>query len=583
MLLIIAFTCTFLISLALTPVVRRVAHRFGRVAPPRKDRWHTKPTALFGGIAIFSAFLIGYLAFAPRIEHAHSIFLSATFLFITGLVDDLIQIKPHTKLIAQVIAASALVYSGAVITWAPYAFLNHIITIFWLVAITNAVNLLDNMDGLAGGISTISCVFLVITFLTNGQLTESLIPALLAGAVLGFLVFNFNPASIFMGDCGSMFLGFLLGGMALLSHGQLRSMTAALLAPVLLLLIPIFDTCLVTVTRKLSGRRISQGGRDHVSHRLVALGLSERRTVILLYLLATASSALASTLRVLRPEMALTFVAGFSLVFVFFGLYLGEVRVYELGQQPAGMSTIRVLFDFSHKRRIFEILLDIILVALAYHGAYLLRWDGDVPPQQFGILLRTVSLVILIHLFFFYLFGVYRGLWRYAGIDDLIVIAKAVIVSMATSMAVILTIYHFRGPSRGVFIVNALLLFFFVGASRLSFRLIGALISSHAKVHSDSKPVLIYGAGDRGELLIRELHSNPQYHCAPIGFIDDDERKCGRLLHGCPIFGSGALPDLIHKHSVSEVWISSSKVPESRLDSLRTTGVRLKRMRIDIE
>src|ERR1044072_6955462 len=148
------------------------------------------------------------------------------------------------------------------------------------------------MDGLAGGVSFISCLFLTITFLLNGQMTEAMLPALLGGAVLGFLAFNFSPASIFMGDCGSMFLGFMLSGTALLSAtGRFRNLASVLLTPVLILMIPIFDTCMVTITRKLSGRKISQGGRDHTSHRLVALGLSERRAVLVVYLFGAVTGA----------------------------------------------------------------------------------------------------------------------------------------------------------------------------------------------------------------------------------------------------------------------------------------------------
>src|ERR1044072_5281936 len=150
------------------------------------------------------------------------------------------------------------------------------------------------MDGLAGGVSFISCLFLTITFLLNGQMTEAMLPALVGGAVLGFLAFSFSPASIFMGDCGSMFLGFMLSGTALLSNtGRFRSVTSVLLTPVLILLIPIFDTCMVTVTRKLSGRPVSQGGRDHTSHRLVALGMTQRPAVIMVYFLAVLSGGLA--------------------------------------------------------------------------------------------------------------------------------------------------------------------------------------------------------------------------------------------------------------------------------------------------
>ena len=181
--------------------------------------------------------------------------------------------------------------------------------------------------------------------------------AVLGSAVLGFLVFNFNPASIFMGDSGSMFLGFMLSGTALLSEtGRFRGLTSVLLTPVLILLIPIFDTCVVTITRKLSGRPISQGGRDHTSHRLVALGMSERRAVLMLYAFAAVSGMLALMVRLLETSIAIAVVPAFALLALFLGLYLGQLRIYEDGEPPQGLRIINAFADFTYKRRIFEVL-----------------------------------------------------------------------------------------------------------------------------------------------------------------------------------------------------------------------------------
>src|SRR5205085_6011662 len=310
----LAFVCTFTLGVFLTVLARRAATRLGFVAAPRKDRWHQRPTALMGGVAIYAAFALGYVIFVPDMRASLPVLAGGTLLFATGLVDDRFAIKPHVKLALQLIAAVGVVYSGLHLPWVNYEWVNNFLTIFWLVGITNALNLLDNMDGLAGGIAVISCAFLVVTFLLNGQSAEAVLPALLGGAALGFLVFNFSPATIFMGDCGSMFLGFMLSGTALLANtARFRSLTSVLLTPALILLIPIFDTCMVTITRKLAGRPISQGGRDHTSHRLVALGVSERRAVLLLYLFAALSGALALLVRALDTTVVLALVPVFAL------------------------------------------------------------------------------------------------------------------------------------------------------------------------------------------------------------------------------------------------------------------------------
>ncbi|MBI1761225.1 MAG: hypothetical protein HYR56_07285 [Acidobacteria bacterium] len=574
---------TLLLSLGLTYLVRAQATRFGFVAAPRQDRWHQRPTALMGGIAIYAAFLTSYFWVFPHSPKMVAILVAGTLLFVTGLLDDLVQFKPYIKLVMQLVAAAITVYSGLRLQLTGSELLNDFITIFWLVGLTNAVNLLDNMDGLAGGISLIACVYLSLTFYLNGQVYEAMLTVLLAGALLGFLVFNFKPASIFMGDCGSMFLGYTLGGIALLSnYGFTRNLASVFLTPVLILMIPIFDTCLVTITRKGAGRPVSQGGRDHTSHRLVALGMSERKAVLVLYVLAAMSGALALLVRGARLEVTVLVASGFALTIIMLGLYLGKVRVYADGRHH-GNELVNVLKDFAYKRRVFEILLDFCLIVLAYFGAYLLRFESELPAEQWDIFIRTLPLIIAIQLLLFLAGGIYRGLWRYIGIDDFLALARAVGLGVAVSALMVFSAYRFRGPSRVVFIIDALLLLVFIAASRLSFRLFAALLVGQRVAQPNARPVLIYGAGDGGDFLIRELVNHPELHYRPIGFIDDDERKAGKLMRGYRIFSSALLPELVEEHGVSEVLVSSIKVPESKLDFLRGLGLAPKRLRIQLE
>jgi UDP-GlcNAc:undecaprenyl-phosphate/decaprenyl-phosphate GlcNAc-1-phosphate transferase len=382
---------------------------------------------------------------------------------------------------------------------------------------------------------------------------------------------------------------------------------------VLILTIPIFDTLVVAVTRKLSGRPVSQGGRDHTSHRLVALGMSERRATLLLYLFAALSGAMALAVRQMAIWGALALIVGFALSVLFVGLYLGKVGVYEgpsggagvlacevpgnshlteagregslrsQGFEATGGTLVDPFENFSHRRRIFEILLDTVLVALAYYSAYLLRFDGDMPGEQIAIFIRTLPPLVAIQILSFLIGGVYKGIWRYSGINELARLAVAVFVGASVSGSAVLFFYKFHGPSRAVFILNGVLLLVFAGASRVSFRLIAALIAGQRQPAPDARPVLIYGAGDRGDILIKELLNNPSYCYQPVGFIDDDARKAGRLLRGYRIFSSDDLPGLISSHGVCEVLVSSLKVPESRLDGLRDMGVGLKRLKIDLE
>src|SRR6266852_1565246 len=239
---------SFGLAAALTPLVRILARRWGFIAKPKTDRWHKQPTAMMGGVAIWLAVIVAYLTLAPHTPAGWVIVGAASFFFLVGFIDDWLHIKPYQKLIGQVVGATIVVNYGLVLPWTRSLPANMVITIFWLIGITNAVNLLDNMDGLATGIAAIASGFLTLNFVTTGQLTEALMLGVFTAALLGFLIYNSNPASIFMGDSGSMFIGFFLASAALVnvSGGRSRTFLPVLVVPILVLFIPIFDTTFVT-------------------------------------------------------------------------------------------------------------------------------------------------------------------------------------------------------------------------------------------------------------------------------------------------------------------------------------------------
>ncbi|MBS1807101.1 MAG: hypothetical protein JST84_02785 [Acidobacteria bacterium] len=582
--LIAGSVATFVLGVFLTLMVRHLALAKGVIAKPRPDRWHQKPTALCGGIAIFLAFQLGCWFFASDVPGMRLILAGSALLFVMGLVDDFWQIRPPVKFVIQLAVAAMVVFFGRRLPWTNYEAVNIAITIFFLVGITNAINLLDNMDGLAGGVSLIACEFLMITFLLNGQTSPAMLPALLGGAVLGFLVFNFNPASIFMGDCGSMFLGFSLGATALLSdYDRTRNLFAVLLTPVLILLIPIFDTCLVTVSRKLAGRAVSQGGRDHSSHRLVALGLSERRAVWLLYALAAVSGTTALLVRGLSGQVLFWLIPCSGLAILFLGIYLGRVRVYEIGEQPLGKTILKTLEDFSYKRRIFEIVLDVILIGLAYYGAYLLRFDGGMDEAQVSLFLYSLPLVIATQLLLFLIGGVYQGVWRFVGFEDLLVMAKSIFFGALACAGIKIGLFGWRNISPAVLVLYPLVLLVLMAASRYSFRLLARLVKEPTQCHPEAKPILIYGAGEEGIFLLRQILHHPEHRYTPIGFVDDDFRIAGKTLYGFRIYESRDVQTLINLHGIKEVLIANAKVPDSTLRILRSHGLILKRIGIRFE
>lgn len=577
------------LALGLTPVVRVVARRLGLVAKPKTDRWHKQPTAMMGGIAIWLSVLTTYILFLPHTPHTWVIVTVSTFLFFVGLVDDLIHTKPYQKLIGQIVGAAAVVNYGLTLPWTRSALANMAITIFWLIGITNAINLLDNMDGLATGIAAIASAFLTLNFVAGNQPVEAMLMAVFTAALVGFLIYNSNPASIFMGDCGSMFIGFFLASTALvnLSGGRSRSFLPVLAVPILVLFIPIFDTTFVTILRKLSGRAASQGGRDHTSHRLVALGMSERRAVWMLYGLAAVSGLLAVAVRALRPDVSIALLFGFIIILTLLGVYLAGVKAYDEEAQAASEKPLfAFLIDFSYKRRVFEVLLDVGLIILAYWSAYTLTIQAFNESPARTLFLRTLPIVVVVRLAAFLFFGVYRGIWRYTSIDDLVVFAKGVAAGSVISMIIILFKFRFEGFSRAVFVVDAMVMLMLLAGSRMAFRLFRQLLPAGAA--AKGRRALIYGAGDAGELLLRELLNNRELHCAPVGFMDDDPKKRGKVIHGFPVFGgNGMLHKIVTHHRIEQILISSPSITDERINELlrecESQNIELKRMAIRIE
>ncbi|HKE58280.1 MAG TPA: hypothetical protein VKB46_16320 [Pyrinomonadaceae bacterium] len=588
---LLAVAASFVLALGLTPLVKLLAQHLGVVARPKTDRWHKKPTAMLGGVAIWLAVAICYFFFVPRTTYGWVIFRASTFLFLVGLIDDLIHIKPYQKLIGQVLGAAFVVYYGLTLPWTASQPVNVALSVFWLIGITNALNLLDNMDGLAAGIAVIAAGFLALSFVNTGQLNEALIVVTFAGALLGFLVYNSNPASVFMGDCGSMFIGFFLASSALVnvSGGRSRSFLPVLAVPILILFIPIFDTTFVTILRKLSGRAASQGGRDHTSHRLVALGMSERHAVWMLYAFAGLSGVLAVVVQKVKLDVSLAAIAGFTIILTLLGVYLSGVKVYDPTDEEKALKEkplYAFLIDVSYKRRIFEVLLDVILIILSYWSAYAIKFGPFSGSPAWTLFIRTLPVLLFVKMASFLAVGVYRGLWRYTSVDDLIVFAKAVILGSIGSVLVILFAFRFEGFSRTIFVLDAVLMFLFLAGSRMAFRLFRQLIPAGA--NPNGRRILIYGAGDGGELLLRELLNNKALELSPVGFLDDDPAKRGKVLHGLRVFaGNGDLGQVCKQQEVDEIVISSLKMSEERVQELVSScnelQIKVRRMRITME
>jgi UDP-GlcNAc:undecaprenyl-phosphate/decaprenyl-phosphate GlcNAc-1-phosphate transferase len=537
-----------LTTLFLTPVARSAAIAMGVVAKPRSTRWHKRPTALLGGVAIVVGTGVG-LATATlligdgwalhsgtsSVRAALGIGLSAALMFLVGLVDDIAPLRAQAKFLFQLLAGVILLSLDAVLPLSPSYVANVVITLFWFVAVTNAFNLLDGLDGVAAGVGAIAAFFLGLTFARQGAWWHASIAWSIAGATIGFLRYNFHPASIFMGDAGSLFLGSVLAGLVVSSPGAgSASVVSVLFVPLAIVAVPLVDTTLVTITRLLAGRPISEGGLDHSTYRLVALGLSERQVAVLLYAFAMTGGLVGTWLTRLDRGLGLLLGTSFLVAMSLLAAYLGRMQIAHVSNVRKAKPVTLLVRNLLYKRRLAELLLDVVLIALAYYGAYRLRFDNVLPLPYAEAFEATIGLVIATKVAALVAFGVYRGAWEYASIFDLYRVIGAVLVA---GLGIFLYA-EWRVPtlaaSHSIVYIDVLLTAALILTSRLSFRSLEML---RERLQVRGERVLIYGAGDGGELILRELRNHHELQLRPVCFLDDDLRRHGTQIHGVPVVG----------------------------------------------
>jgi UDP-GlcNAc:undecaprenyl-phosphate GlcNAc-1-phosphate transferase len=282
-------------------------------------------------------------------------------------------------------------------------------------------------------------------------------------------------------------------------------------------------------------------------------------------------------------------IACFGFFLLFMMIFLGRVKVYEpveAREDTTGRALLPTLADFSYKLRIFETLHDLALIILCYYGAFILRFDGDVAflPQ----FVRSVPVIIVAQLGAFLAMGLYRGVWRYTGVDDVILIVKTTVVAVVASTLVVLFLFRFEGFSRAVVVIDGMLLLLGVAGSRISFRIFRSWIARNRPAAAATRRVMIYGAGDGGELLLRELQSNRSLNLVPVAFLDDDPQKTGRFIHGIPVVGTAEkIGQFALSMQVQEVLLSMTKVDTARWQLVARActerGIGCRRMRIGLE
>ena len=552
-----------LACVALCAVVRRTAPAIGAVVPPRADRWHSEPTPTMGGVAIAIAAVLG---FGAIVGQAHVMIppaawlpipLAAIAMFVVGVLDDRFQLSPLAKLVASLIIGAFLVFS---LTRSPDAGLpwtHTLVATIWFAGVCHAFNLLDNMDGLAAGVALIAAGFMAWLLEALGAPIALLLVAL-CGALLGFLYWNRPPARLFMGDCGSLFIGAVLAGaslMPVLQEPTVFPWTSVLV--VLILVVPLFDTGFVLVLRRFAGRSATRGGTDHVSHRLVSLGFSERSAVRILYLLGIIGGCTAWALVNGGIEPMFPLAALLAVVVTLIGIYLARVPAYNAQDFAAleSSSFAPLLKDLTFRWHAGEVMLDLVLIAACYYFAYRLRFEGESLDHFLPYFTASLPVVLGLKLASLYGSGLYQRSWETFGLRDVSVVLRGVLMGSLLSVLAAAYFYRLEGFSRVVFMLDGLLLTVAIIGTRASFRSMSLIAASRSK---RSRRVLVYGAGAFGQMIVREMRANPEWHMNPVAFIDDDPMKAHRWILGVPV--RGALEELdatMRRYSVDEVILSS--------------------------
>jgi UDP-GlcNAc:undecaprenyl-phosphate/decaprenyl-phosphate GlcNAc-1-phosphate transferase len=550
-----------------TPAARHV------VAAPRADRWHVKSTPLLGGSGIFAGIVAGCLVAvaAGRIhfdEQLVGILGGCAILFTAGLVDDLLTLNPLTKIAAQVGAAALALSTGEHVQIISNDVLATIVGGLWLVGMTNAFNLLDNMDGLAATLAAIACAFFAVDALTRHNH-----PVIAAGALstcfatLGFLPYNLRlrrRAAVFMGDSGSQVLGFAVGVLGLGSAWTAAGSGAAtILLPVLVLAVPLLDTTLVTVVRLLEGRPVTQGGRDHTSHRLVYEGLSDKRAVVLLAIVSAALGTTALAYRLL--DNTLLTLVGVLVTFAFlvqFGSYLaGSIR-----SEDTSTSTGLLRSLIGNRRRFVEVVVDFTLITASFTLAFMIRVRGTDLGIFRHVFERTLPALLVARYIAFILFGLYRGVWRYAGATDAARIFTAMVASEAAAFFFIWGTVGWHLFPRGTFLIDLLLCTFLIGAARFSERGVSHALRTFVDRQSRRR-VVIVGAGRSGRSLLRELRETPGEQV--VAFVDDDAALRRRRIQGVTV--AGALDEIglvLGRLAPDAVLVTIPDADHDRLDGV---------------
>lgn len=572
-----------LLAFIFTPASRAFALRAGIVDTPGPRKIQQQPVPRLGGLAVVIA-VGAVLAAAPIITRGHGhvippdLLLAAAVgllpILIVSFIDDIRPLRPMPKFIVHLAGASATVALGVRLGGSIHILGSNItigwlaipISVLWLAGTTNAFNIIDGLDGLSAGLALISAVSLACVSLVVKRYEMAGAAAVLAGALAGFLPYNIHPAKVYLGDTGATAIGFFLGVLTL-RGGSTASAGMAVLLPVLVVGVPVAETILSMVrraVRKLQGspRGILDADRDHIHHRLIALGYTQRRAVALLYAIGVVVALCGFATVYLTDQNA-----ALLLVTLFAG---GIAGVAKLGYDEFAIirsgAVLRVYDKPVLRSGFFVVFIDLSLVTAAIYTTIVLKYDDWSVRDHRALALNLLVFAPAVTVAIFGAMGIYRRSWGNASVDDLIRSSIAVAVASAGTMILIRLLTEAAAPLTFFALYTGILLGF-VNGSRASYRV---LSHWNRRSNQTGQPVVIYGAGQGGVLALREILGNGEVAMRPVGFIDDDPLKHGRLINGYPVLGDVEdLENIVIGSGINGVVVASEKIPIAKIRSAR--------------
>lgn len=605
------------LSLAITPLVISYARRIGAIDLPNERKVHRNPIPRLGGVAIYISFLLSYalaiwidpdLNVLPGLGGPNGVVLvaSLTLVLLLGIWDDIRPLTPGRKFLGQILAASIVYFAGFRITAVTHPLGPSLLsldwfafplTILWIVGITNAFNLIDGLDGLASGVAFIVSVTIFSIALVREDTATAMMALLLAGSLLGFLRYNFRGARIFLGDSGSLFIGFSLAILSMQSSTK-GSTAFSILVPVLALGLPIMDTVLSMIRRliksvlpqsrpssSLMGRITSMFHPDkgHVHHQLVAMGFSHRKAVIVLYMVSCLFGVGAFAV-----TFANSFTSSLIITSIAIATFVGvsQLRYREMAILRNGLFLPMYEWPIMKNRLVLGFL-DLGFIVAAYLASYKLAFRGETVFASDRLFFVSLSLVSGIQMLVLYFSGIYRSMVRQLGLGDMLKLVKGVTVTVAVTFFALLLIPGQRPVADATFILlDFFILLALVLTARSSFRILDYF--SRKEFRAGCRRVLIYGADSGGQLLLNRFLGDAGLRYCPAGFLDDNPDLEGKRLDGYPIYGGHwRVERLVRTEQIEEIIIATDVILPAALERLQRTcrdlGIVLRRSKVNLE